>query len=468
MKNQFDLIVIGAGSGGLVAASTARSLGASVLLIESRKMGGDCLNYGCVPSKAFLKSCHLMKQIKTANNYGIKTDEVKPDFEAIMDRVHDVIAQIAPHDSVERFTDMGAKVVLGKGEITSKNTVKVGEEEFSGKKIIIATGSSANIPHIKGLDSVKFHTNESIFELRKQPKEMVILGGGPIGLELGQGFSELGTKVHIVDRAKRVFSKDEPEVADVMEKVFKEDGLNLHMESSILGVEQEGDVITVKTLVEEKEVNINCDLLLVALGRTPNTSGLGLDKVGIKTDARGYIEVNDKLQTSISNIYAVGDVRGKYQFTHTAGYEAAVAVKNALIKSLFKTNYKNIAWTTYTSPEVAHVGVLEKDAKDASVQIVDLATNDRARTDGDIKGFVKVILDKKRRVIGATVVGEKAGDMLPILSLMISEQLPLSVTLDVIFQYPIVSESIKRLAINDLKANVKQWQMNILEKIVKS
>ncbi len=468
MNNQYDLAILGAGSAGLVAAATACGMGARVLLVENKKMGGDCLNYGCVPSKAFLKCCKIANCINHASQYGITTQNTNVSIEKIMQRVKDIIAQIAPHDSAERFTSLGAHVVQGHGEILSANSVKVGNNIYSTRKIIIATGSTAAVYPIEGINNVNYYTNENIFDLKILPKNMVVLGAGPIGLELGQGFSFLGSNVHIIDMAPTIFNKDEPEVSKLMVQSLENDGIKLHLSSKILKIENK-DSTTIVTIEKDSNVyELECDTLLVALGRKPNTANIGLENAGIVTNAKGFITVNDKLQTSAKNIYACGDVRGKYLFTHTAGYEAGVAVKNALIAPIFKTSYKNIAWATYTSPEVAHVGLTEKecDKNNVTVHFIDIYANDRAKTDNDKTGFVKLILNKKGIVIGATIVSEKASEMIVQLSVMLANRITLSSALNVIYQYPIQGEIVKTLAINKFKDNVKPWQQSLIKKIV--
>ncbi len=469
MKTNYDIIIIGAGSGGLVAAATACGLGASVLLVENKKMGGDCLNYGCVPSKTFLKACHLMRGIKNAKKYGIDVKGTEVSLEKVMQRVQDVIAEIAPHDSVERFTSLGAHVVQGKGELVTKNSVKVGDKTYTAKKIIISTGSSARIPSIPGLDKIGYLTNESIFGLKKLPKKFVVLGGGPIGLELGQGFAQLGSEVHVIERNAVLFNRDEPEVFEVMQKALQEDGVTVHYNASATLVQERDGKKYVSIEKGEEKLDIEFDEILVAIGRKPNTEGIGLEKVGVKTSKFGFIEVNEKLQTSVPNIYACGDVRGKYLFTHTASYEASVAIKNALIVPVFKTNYYNIAWTTYTVPEVAHVGVLQSEVSkdDTFTYITKISDNDRAKAEDDREGFVKIILDKKRRVIGATIVGDRAGEMIAQISMLITKKLPLSTAMGVIYQYPIQGEIVKSLAITDFKDKAKPWQRSLIKKIVK-
>ncbi len=467
----YDIIIIGAGSGGLVAAATAAGMGASTLLIENRKMGGDCLNYGCVPSKTFLKSSHLMKKIREASKYGITISDAKVSLGAVMERVKDIIKEIEPHDSKERFESLGVDVVFGNGEMHTKNSVKIGNDIYNGKKIIIATGSSAFVPPIKGLDSIEYYTNETIFDMQELPKRLIVLGAGPIGLELGQGFANLGSEVVVIDKNPTLFSKDEPEVASIMHEHLTTDGVDLRLGCSILSFDKNSDGYVVNLSKDEKEFSLVGDAVLVALGRIPNTKKLALSTVGIDTDKRGFITVNDKLQTSVPNIYAIGDVRGKFLFTHTASYEASVAIKNALITPTFKTNYYNIAWTTYTSPEVAHVGYLAQQAKDlgiyASEVKLGIDENDRAKAEDDRNGFIKVILDKNGVVIGATIVGEKAGEMIASLSLMVTQKMKISTAMSVIYQYPIQGEIIKTVALSNFKANVKPWQKSLIKKIVK-
>ncbi len=472
MKYDFDLAIIGAGSGGLFLAAVAANMGAKTLLIENHKMGGDCLNYGCVPSKTFLKSAHLAKQIRSSEQYGIKTSINDVSLKAVMQRVKDVIAEIAPHDSVERFTSLGVQVELGHGELVSCNEVKVNNRIFSAKNIAITTGSSPALPQIDGLDSVKYYTNENIFDLEELPKKLVVLGAGPIGLELGQGFANLGSETHMIIRENALFARDEPEVAPIMQQVLEEDGLILHFKTSIKSVAQDGNGIKVELEHDGKIESINADALLIAVGRVPNSKNLNLKGVGILTDSRGYIKVNKHLQTNVPNIFACGDVKGGYLFTHTASYEAEIVAKNALLYPMFKTDYSKIAWTTYTAPEVAHVGYLENEARKMGLkfttQILPIDANDRAKAENDRHGFIKVILDSKSRLIGATIMGDKAGEMLPTLSLLVARKMKLSAVFSMIYQYPIQGEIVKSIAYKDFGSRTKAWQKTLLKKIVRS
>ncbi len=472
MSEVYDITILGAGSAGLLAAATAVGMGAKVLLVERAKMGGDCLNYGCVPSKSFLKSAHLAKHIAKSKDYGIHVGDTSVEIKAVVKRVGDVIGEIAPHDSIERFTSMGVDVVIGAGEILGAKQVKVNEQIYATKRIIIATGSSAYIPPIKGIENISYYTKETIFDIQVLPQKLIVLGAGPIGLELGQGFCHLGTQVDIVDRGKRVFSKDEPAVAGVMEKVFEQDGIRFHLNSTISALRKEGTDIVATVSSAGKEFEITGDAMLICSGRVPNTKGLGLEKIGIATNERGFICVDEKLSTSVKHIYACGDVRGKFLFTHSAGYEASVAVKNSLIGSFFKTGYSNIAWTTYTLPEVAHVGLKKSEAVDSGVfgaeYSINIDENDRAKAENDRYGFASVIVDKKGRVVGATIVGEKAGEMLPVYSLMVTQKLKLSAAMSMVLPYPTQGEILKALSIQAFKSGVKEWQRNLIKKIIRS
>ncbi len=468
---QYDIAVIGAGSGGLVVASAAAGMGARALLVESRKMGGDCLNYGCVPSKTFLKSAHLAHKMKTATEYGIHNVSFDVSMQDIMKRVSDVIAEIEPHDSKERFESLGVTVVMGFGKLVEAHTIDVDGTIYTAKKIVIATGSTAFIPPIKGLDTVKYYTNESVFELDTLPKRMVVLGAGPIGLELGQGFAHLGSEVHMVTRDDKIFSKDEPEAFPIMAQAMENDGVKIYTKSEIKEVLEKDGQTAVVISAEDGEKELLCDVLLVALGRRPNTDNMNLENIGIAINKRGFIEVNEYLQTTVDNIYACGDVRGKFLFTHSAGYEASMVVRNALVAPKFKTSYHNIAWTTYTMPEVAQVGLLEAQAKEQGVHgytyILPISNNDRAKADDDRQGYVKVVLDKKSRVIGAGIVSEKAGDLLPVLSLLVTKRMKIGGVMSVIYQYPVQGEIVKSVALEHFKQTAKAWQKALLKKIVR-
>ncbi|MCF7792524.1 MAG: FAD-dependent oxidoreductase [Candidatus Cloacimonetes bacterium] len=469
MKYDYHVIVLGAGSAGLTVASGAAGLGAKVALIENHKMGGDCLNYGCVPSKTFLRTAHLAKDITNSDEFALAADLQKVDLKKVMQRVKSVIAEIEPHDSKERFEGLGVDVFLVEATLIDPHTVQLGDKQISGKKIVIATGSTARIPPIPGLGKVDFLTNKTIFDLSELPDHLVIIGGGPIGLELGQGFRHLGAKVTIIDHNDHLFPKDDPEVWQVMKEVFDRDGVELCLQCKVKAVSQQDKLKTVLVESAGKEIKISGDALLVSAGRLPNTTGLNLDKLGVKTDKRGYIISDNKMKTSIKNIFAAGDVTGPFQFTHMAGYQAGKVVPNAILGFGCKASYKMVPWTTYTKPEVAHIGYTQPWAEKLGIYrdalIFRLAEIDRAKADNDRDGFLKLILGKKGKIIGATLVGEKAGEMIPIASLAIARGMKASAFASVIFSYPTQAEIFQRLSFEYMKRSFKDWMKKLIEKL---
>lgn len=475
MKYDYDLVVIGAGSGGLVAASSSASLGAKVAIIESHKMGGDCLNYGCVPSKTFLKSAHLLKDIRSSGEYGINIDKVEVDISKIMGRVRRIISEIEPHDSRERYESMGVDVFFGHGYLKNSHTVCIKdnhmEKNITANNILISTGSSPKIPDINGLDKIEYYTNENIFDIDNLPKHIVVIGGGPIGLELGQGFRHLGSQVSIIDRNPTLFKKDDKEVSPIMTTILKRDGINLHLNSVVERLKKEnGDIIVDISTHNGDKKSLNCDCVLVSMGRTPNSSGLNLESVGVKIDSSKRIITDSTLRTNIKNIFACGDVSGPYNFTHTAGYQGSIVSTNALFKLRRKQSFDNIAWTTYTKPEVAHVGLTEQDAIKSSLFersiIIDMNSNDRAKAEGDTDGFLKIIVGKNGKVIGATLVSDHAGEMITMASIAISRKLKPSSFLNIMLSYPTEVEIFKSAAISDLKNSIKPWHITLSKKVI--
>jgi pyruvate/2-oxoglutarate dehydrogenase complex dihydrolipoamide dehydrogenase (E3) component len=469
MKYDYHIIVIGAGSAGLVVASGAATLGAKVALIERDKMGGDCLNAGCVPSKAFLKCAHLAKDIREAQKFGLEATIKEVDLAAIMERVRSVIKEIRPHDSRERYESLGVDVITGQGELIDNHTIRVGERIITTKSIVIATGSQPVIPKIKGLEDVSYLTNRNIFDLKKLPKHLVILGGGPIGLELGQGFRHLGSKVTIIDISTSLFGKDDAEVGPLMEKVFIEDGTQLKLKSKIIEVKKNNENITVVIEQDGKTQEITGDNLLVSLGRKPVTYGLGLEKVKVELNERGFVIVNKRLQTNIKNIYACGDSTGPYQFTHMAGYQAGIVIRNIIFHLGSKVDYSAVPWTTYTKPEVAHVGYTEPMAKKLGLFkeaiVVPLDEVDRAKTENDRIGFLKLILGNKGKIVGATLVGDKAGETIPLATLAIKKKLKATTYLNMIFSYPTEAEIFRFASLKVLKDSFKDWQNKLIKLI---
>lgn len=417
----YNMIVIGAGSGGLVSAYIASAVKAKVALIERHKMGGDCLNTGCVPSKALLRSAKIAHYMKRADDYGLKADNVEVDFAAVMQRVRSVIEAIEPHDSIERYEDLGVECITGEAKIIDPWHVQVGERTLSTKNIIIASGARPRMIPFKGIDQVPCFNSDNIWELRECPKKLMVVGAGPIGCELAQAFSRLGSDVTIIDIADNLMGKEDGDVADFVKQRFLAEGINLalgHFTQSLESID--GKFYLCATQGKDgPEIKIEFTHMLMAVGRQPNSENLWPESLDIELNPNGTIQVDEKLRTSIPNIYAVGDVAGPYQFTHTASHMAWYASVNALFGRFktFNVDYSVVPWATFTDPEVARVGLNETDAKEKGIEyevtrygIDDL---DRAIADSEAAGFVKVITPKgSDRILGATIVGYHAGELI--------------------------------------------------------
>ena len=457
-----NLVVIGAGAGGLVSAYIAAAVKAKVTLIEGHKMGGDCLNFGCVPSKALIRSAKMARQLKKAHELGVADAAGRVDFAAVMKRVHGVIADIEPHDSVERYTGLGVEVLQGHARITSPWSVEVTladgrKQTLTTKNIVIAAGASPFVPPIPGLKEAGFLTSDTVWGLTALPKRLVVLGGGPIGSELAQSFARLGSAVTQVEMAPRIMVREDPEVSELVAASLRADGVNVLTGHQAVRVEvAQGAHGPEKRLIAKSggaEVVILFDELLCAVGRSPRVTGYGLEELGIPLTPRKTIETNAYLQTLYPNIYAVGDVAGPFQFTHTAAHQAWYAAVNALFGRFrkFKADYSVIPWATFTDPEVARVGLSESEAKDQGVAyevtkygIDDL---DRAIADGTAHGFVKVLtVPGKDRILGVTIVGEHAGDLLAEYVLAMKHGLGLNKILGTIHTYPTLAEANKYVA----------------------
>ena len=453
-----NLVVIGAGAGGLVSAYIAAAVKAKVTLIEGHKMGGDCLNFGCVPSKALIRSAKMARQLKKAHELGVTDAAGRVDFAAVMQRVHGVIADIEPHDSVERYTGLGVEVLQGHARITSPWTVEVTladgrRQTLTTKNIVIAAGASPFVPPIPGLKEAGFLTSDTVWGLTALPKRLVVLGGGPIGSELAQSFARLGSAVTQVEMAPRIMVREDPEVSDLVAASLRADGVNVltgHQAVRVEVVDGERRLIAKRG---EADVVIPFDELLCAVGRSPRVTGYGLEELGIPLTPRKTVQTNAYLQTLYPNIYAVGDVAGPFQFTHTAAHQAWYAAVNALFGRFrkFKADYSVIPWATFTDPEVARVGLSESEAKEQGVAyevtkygIDDL---DRAIADGTAHGFVKVLtVPGKDKILGVTIVGEHAGDLLAEYVLAMKHGLGLNKILGTIHTYPTLAEANKYVA----------------------
>jgi len=466
-----NIVVIGAGSAGLVSAYIAAAVKAKVILIERHKMGGDCLNTGCVPSKAILRSAKVANYMQRADEFGLETVPVKPVFNKIMKRVHKVIADIEPHDSIERYTDLGVECVTGEAEIIDKHTVQVGDRTITAKNIIIASGARPFVPPIEGLDQIDYLTSDNVWQLEEQPKRLVVLGGGPIGCELSQAFSKLGSQVTIVEMMGQLMGREDSDVAEVITNKFEQDGINvLTNHKAVKFTEIDGQKV-LHCESANGPVEVPFDQVLVAVGRRANSDGMNLEKLGIKLRKNGTIETDDYLRTAVPNIFACGDITGPYQFTHTAAHQAWYAVVNALFgfARKFKVDYRVIPWATFTMPEVARVGLSESDAKEKGIDfdvtrygIDDL---DRAIADGEAHGFIKVITPKgKDTILGVTIVGHHAGDLIAEYVLAMKHNIGLNKILGTIHLYPSLAEMNKYVAGNWKKDNQPHGLLRWVEK----
>ncbi|MCI5045802.1 MAG: FAD-dependent oxidoreductase [Aquisalinus sp.] len=448
-KISADICIIGAGSGGLSVAYGASQLGKKVVLLEKGKMGGDCLNYGCVPSKAILAAGKTAQTMRDAAKYGVTAVEPSVDFHNVHNHIHSVIAAIEPHDSVERYEGLGVKVIKEAGRFISKNEVQAGETIIKAKFFVIATGSSAFIPPIEGLDTVPFLTNEIIFDLTEQPEHLIIIGGGPIGLEMSQAHRRLGAKVTVLEGSS-ILSKDDPELVEVVRENLTKEGVDLREGAKVSSVSGEKGDITVNFEKDGVEQSINGSHILIATGRKANLDGLDLEKAGIEYGPRG-IKVDEKLRTTNKRVYGAGDITGGRQFTHVAGYHASLIIQHMLFKSPFvKNGEENAPWVTYVDPELAHVGMTEEMAKAAgekySVARWKFDDNDRAQAEHATNGLVKAIIGKGGKVLGCSIVGKNAGDLINPWALAVANGLKIRAFTNMIAPYPTIGEVNKRVA----------------------
>lgn len=471
---QFDrnLIVIGGGAGGLVSAYIASVVKARVTLIETHKMGGDCLNFGCVPSKALIRSAKMAKQLRNAPELGFTEVAGKVDFAAVMRRIHRVIADIEPHDSVERYTKLGVEVLTGYAKMVSPWAVEIAladgtTQKLSARHIIIAAGASPFVPPIPGLKEAGYLTSDTVWNLTALPKRFVVLGGGPIGAELSQSFARLGSTVTQVEMGPRILSREDPEVSELVTASLRADGVEVLTGHQALRVEQRDGQKFLIVKHEAGERDLPFDELLCAVGRAPRVTGYGLETLGVKLTPRNNIAINTFLETNYPNIFAVGDVAGPYQLTHAAAHQAWYAAVNALFGRFkkFKADYSVIPWTTFTDPEVARVGLSETEATAAGIafEVTRYGVDDldRAIADGTAYGFVKVLtVPGKDKILGVTIVGEHGGDLLAEFVLAMRHGLGLNKILGTIHTYPTLSEANKYAAGEWKKAHVPHRLLN--------
>jgi len=449
----YDIVVIGAGSGGLVSAYIAAAVKAKVALVEKDKMGGDCLNTGCVPSKALIRTARMLNYARRASEFGLGKAEVEFDFAEVMERVQRVVERVEPHDSVERYSALGVDCYQGAARIATPWSVEVDGKTLTTRNIIIATGARPFVPPIPGLDRVDYLTSDNLWELRQRPERLVVLGGGPIGAEMTQAFARLGSQVTQVEMAPRIMGREDPEVAEFVKTRFEAEGIRVltgHAAREVLS--QAGEHLLVCDHQGER-VEVPFDRILVAVGRKASVTGFGLEELGVTIDPRGTVAVDPFLRTNYPNIYAVGDVAGPYQFTHTASHQAWYAAVNALFGEFkaFRADYSVIPWCTFTDPEVARVGLSEEEARQQQVAFettrYPLDELDRAIADGETHGWVKVLTRPGTdRLLGVTIVGSHAGDLLAEYVLAMKQGIGLNKILGTIHSYPTLAEANKAVA----------------------
>lgn len=450
--SKYNLVVIGAGTGGLITAAGAAGLGAKVALVERHLMGGDCLNAGCVPSKAFIRSSRLAAEMRNADKWGLSTAVVDPlDFTDIMSRLRRLRAKISQNDSAKRYRDeLGVDVFIGEAKFSGPDMVEVGNKKLRFSKAVIASGARAFRPDIPGLEEAGFLTNETVFNLTELPPRLAVIGGGPIGCELAQAFRRLGSEVTIIQQS-RFLPREDSEASALLAEVFEREGIHVMLEASPIRVEKIGSIKKLIIKTNSGEHVAETEEILIGAGRRPNIEGLELEKANVDYDPRSGVKVDDFLRTTNPLIFAVGDICMNWKFTHAADAAARIAIQNALFRGRKKLSALNMPWCTYTSPEIAHVGLYEADALAAGIAVdtykVDMAEVDRAVLDGETDGFVKILVRKGTdKIIGATIVAAHAGDIVSEISVAMSAGMGLKKIADVIHPYPTQAEAIRRAA----------------------
>jgi pyruvate/2-oxoglutarate dehydrogenase complex dihydrolipoamide dehydrogenase (E3) component len=448
---RYNLVVIGGGTAGLVTAAGAAGLGARVALIERDLLGGDCLNVGCVPSKAVIRSSRVLGDIRAAAALGVRvTGTVEPDFGAVMERMRGVRARLSHHDSADRFKGLGVDVFLGDGRFTGPDTVEVNGARLRFKKAVIATGARAYHPEVPGLSEGGFLTNETVFDLTERPRRLAVIGAGPIGCELAQAFRRLGSEVTLFHRGGHILNREDADAAGIVQRAFVDEGIHLVLDAKLTRVERAGDGKVLYCETPRGAMRVAVDEILVGAGRVPNVDGLGLETVGVAYDQRDGVTVNDRLQTTNSRIYAAGDICMSEKFTHAADFAARVVIQNALFMGRKKLSALTIPWCTYTDPEIAHVGFYERDADKRGIAIDTylrpFSEVDRAVADAEEDGFVKVHVRKGGdKIVGATIVARHAGEMLNELTLAMTSGVGLGRLASVIHPYPTQAEAIRQV-----------------------
>lgn len=473
LLNQFDLCIIGAGSGGLSVAASAAKLGFHVCLIERGEMGGDCLNTGCVPSKSLLAAANAAQNFRTSRKFGIEPQNPEIDFQAVKDHIKDIIKQIEPHNSQERYEGLGVHVIRESAKFISAKQVQAGTRTITAKYFVIATGSRPDMPPIQGLDKTMVLTNETIFDLKEKPEHLIIIGGGTIGMEMAQAHQRLGCKVSVIE-AQTILPDEDPELVQIAYERLEFEGLRLIQHADIISIEHKDNKIIVHMKHDGSNRKVTGTHLLIADERMPNIDSLDLDAAGIKHDNKG-VHIDNRLRTNHKHIFAVGDVVGGQQYTHIARYHADIVIKNIMFKIPAKVDYAAAPRVTYLDPEIAQVGLNEQMAIEKyglhKINIIKwrFDENDRARTQRRTDGLLKVITLKNGRIIGASIIGKNAGELLQIWSLAISRKMKIKALTNMIAPYPTYSEMNKRAAIayfeNQLFNDRTRWIVQLLQKI---
>lgn len=451
----FDIGILGGGSAGLTVAAGSAMLGARALLIEKEnKLGGDCLHYGCVPSKTLIKSAHVYHQAHQMQKFGLPEIELPPvDYSKVSQRIQSVIDVIQPHDSAERFCKLGARVEFGNATFVDPHTVDVEGSRYSAKYWVIATGSSPAIPNTAGLDSTSYITNKEIFYLDKLPTSMIVLGAGPIACEMAQSFARLGSKVTVIQRSDHILSKEDQDMADEVMNVMQAEGVEFYTGTSLMNARDLEDAREISFAVNatHETKSVKAETLLVALGRAPNLDGLGLENIGVEYTDDGLI-LDDRLRTTQKHIYGAGDVTGDYQFTHAAGYEGGIVIRNTIFHLPTKVNYANLPWCTYTDPELASIGLNEKRAQAAGLKYTvwtePFRSNDRSLAEGEETGWIKMLVDESEKPLGVQILGPHAGELVSEWVAVMNGKVKLSTLYYFVHPYPTIAEINKRVVGN--------------------